>query len=735
MAREVPGDDPLSLTDFEAIVRDCDRFEAAWREGRSPCVEEFLAGSPTHRRGALLRELVALEVELRRAGGDRPAWPENRGRFPEHSHLIESIVVDPRTRTSGAGNMLPGAVPSLPIPRLCVNDRYEIMESVGRGGMGIVYRAYDRRRREFVALKTLRTFDPTLLYRLKQEFRSLAQVCHPNLVSLFELASDGQTWFISMEFIDGTDLISYTNGGHTRAAAAGETARSRPLIGPSAPCEVGGARAKPLQPEAVMGQQAGLAGASEAGVRGAQHDRLRGAMAQLARGVSALHAAGVLHRDIKPSNVLVARDGRVVLLDFGLARGTEGTGSHHSSEPQAVGTAAYMAPEQAAGGVVSPASDWYSVGVMLYEALTGRLPFSGGLLEILLEKQRSDPPPPTSLVADLPEDLAALSLDLLRRDPEARPPGLEVARRLGGRAAEDVSNAPERPATGPGVPLIGRAEYLTALDAAFIAARRGSTAVLLLHGRSGIGKSALMRHFLDGLRTRGGSVILAGRCYEQEAVPYKALDLCVDSLSRYLRQLPLPEARALLPRDVLPLSQIFPVLLRSEAVATAPRRPFAIPDPRELRRRAFAALRELLARIGDRSPLVLAVDDLQWGDLDSARALADLLRAPDAPPLLFLGCYRAEDAAASPFLRALPEWRAQLGESGGWWDLAVEGLPPAEARDYARSLLDLEGCAAERADDIARESGGSRSCPRQLAIAVYSRFTVENLNHSASDQT
>ena len=216
-----------------------------------------------------------------------------------------------------------------------------------------------------------------------------------------------------------------------------------------------------------------------------------------------------------------------------------------------------------------------------------------------------------------------------------------------------------------------------------------------------------MKHFLDGLHARGGPVILAGRCYEQESVPYKALDMVVDSLSRFLRRLPVHEARALLPRDVLLLTQVFPVLRQAEAVATAPRRIFEVPDPHELRRRAFAAFRELLARIGDQQPLVLAIDDLQWGDIDSATVLADLLRAPDPPPLLFLGCYRDEDVESSPFLRALPEWRKQLGKSGDWRELAVGSLTPAEARDLAQTLLELEGRGAGQADVIARESGGS----------------------------
>jgi hypothetical protein len=366
-----------------------------------------------------------------------------------------------------------------------------------------------------------------------------------------------------------------------------------------------------------------------------------------------------------------------------------------------------MAPEQAACQPVSPASDWYAFGSMLYEALTDQPPFHGAPFEVLRKKQDLDPPGPASLVQGIPDDLCALCGDLLRRDPRQRPTGDEVLRRL---SAEPAASTPA-PATGipatTEVPLIGRAGHLQALEAALDACRQGRAVRLYVHGSSGVGKTALVQCFLDALKESGEAVVLAGRCYEQESVPYKGLDSLVDSLSRYLEALPLLEAQALLPRDIGALARVFPVLRRLEAVVSAPGRGGAVSDPQEIRRRGLTALRELLGRLAERRPLVLFIDDLQWGDLDSAALLLDLLQPPDAPPLLFLGCYRSEDAAGNPCLHALLEAR-EPGESVEWGELAVEPLTPPQRRELALALLACRDPVAQaRADTIARESGGN----------------------------
>jgi serine/threonine protein kinase len=648
-----------------------------------------------------LSDLIMRWDESRRRGqtisletlcSDCPDLQEELGR------RIEALSVRAMEPMSGASESRPSgpASPATDGSGLVIAG-YEILGELGHGGMGVVYRAYDQTRQRLVAIKTVQHHGPSALYRFKQEFRTLSDVTHPNLVSLYELVLDGRTWFFTMELIDGVNFLAYVRPGAGWPGA-------RPASTLPATSEPTGRR-KPIQETLPEVTQPAL-----------QWDRLRCALRQLAEGVSALHEAGNLHRDIKPTNVLVERGGRVVLLDFGLAAHLEPTGLHQSTEPSVLGTIAYMAPEQAAGQPVSPASDWYSVGVMLYEALTGRLPFLGS--DALQEKQQTEPSAPRELAPGIPDDLNALCVELLRRDPGARPTGPEVLRRLGIPPEELRQRSPTRPPPGQRVPLIGRERCLRSLADAFSAMIQGQAVVFFVHGGSGVGKSALVQHFLDDLIARDAAVVLSGRCYERESVPYKALDSLIDALCGYLGHLPCHEAEALLPRDVLSLARVFPVLQRVGVVTAAPHRVSGVPDPQELRRRAFAALRELLGRLSERRPLVLAIDDLQWGDVDSAALLADLLRPPDTPMLLLLGCYRSEDWAASPFLRAL--LAAEAAHSAlDRRELAVEPLTPPAVEELALELLGRDDPAAKAgAEAIAREAGGSPFFVQELVHYV-----------------
>jgi tetratricopeptide (TPR) repeat protein len=576
--------------------------------------------------------------------------------------------------------------------------------------MGIVYRAVDHRRGETVALKTMKRVDPLSIFRFKQEFRTLADLSHPNLISLYELVYVRGQWFFTMELLKGSDFIAYLRRERELAEAptvdSGMATNSYQLAGDPLP-------------------------------KGPTHwtiFRLRQALPQLVGGVRALHNAGKLHRDIKPSNVMVTEAGRVVLMDFGLVTDVGPMALRLEPDRAVVGTIGYLSPEQAAGLSATVASDWYSVGVMIYQALTGRLPFGGSASAVLRRKQVEDPSPPSVLCPGIPDDLNDLCLALMAREPAERPDGQAILGRLG----QDLTGSSPGLATMATrtVRLIGRESHREAFEAAYRALLGGNPLMLLIKGRSGSGKSTLLQSILDGLEERGEAVVLSGRCYERESVPYKALDNLIDALTRYLIRLPEDVLETLLPRDLRPLTRIFPVLLQVREIAEAAKLGRASPpDRQELRRRAFAALRELFHRLGDRSPLVLAIDDLQWGDADSAALLVEVLSPPDAPILLLLGTYRLEDELNSPFLQDLLSDEAKRRTSERR-TLTTGPLTPVEARELAMALLDRDDTDAQgQAQTIAEESEGNPFFVLELAHAVLSGCVLNDRSGSSGRST
>ncbi|MFT3770141.1 MAG: protein kinase [Minicystis sp.] len=622
-----------------------------------------------------------------------------------------------------------------PFPR---SVRFTFRKRLGEGGFGVVYEADDRERGTRVALKTLHHLDATALYAFKREFRALSDVHHPNLISLHELISEGDQWFFTMDLVEGTNFLRYVRDHSVLVLAStvpdGSTGWQESGVAVDAAQRI---RDESIAGTAVRDTVPRLVEPDEDAVERVAVDpdrwpRLRSALRQLAEGLCALHAAGKLHRDLKPSNVLVTQMGKVVILDFGIAMDVSADPAHPTFGHMA-GTPAYMSPQQASGEAASTADDWYSVGVMLYEALTGRLPFTGEPLQVLVRKQREDPPPPNAVAATIPADLDDLCMGLLRRNRGERLSGADVLKRLaahdGGAAAAGPLAAPEpsipsRAQDQDNVPFIGRQKHLAALRTAFDQAKGGRATTVHVRGVSGMGKSALVRHFLHQIESRNEAVILQGRCYERESVPYKAVDNLIDSLSRYLSRLPETRAMELLPRDVQALLRLFPVLGRVRAVAAAPSRGSLPPDAQEMRRRGFAALRELLGRMADRQPVIVHIDDLQWGDADSALLLGDLLREPDPPALLLLLGYRSEDADRSDMLQRLPASVAVSTHaatdgpgSDAVRDLVVGPLDEDEARALVLNVLGGTE-TTEQVDAIVREAAGSPFFVQQLARAV-----------------
>jgi len=260
-------------------------------------------------------------------------------------------------------------------------ERFILRRRLGAGGMGVVYEAHDREMDKVVALKTLTRAEAAHIYRFKREFRTLADVSHPNLASLYELMSDGRHWFFTMELVNGVTFIQYVrpeSNDELNDAADNTLLGPRPRPAANADTE---AETVDFDSSRLIYKSGEMPPLDEAPLLDSfyklDEERLRSALRQLAEGVNRLHEVGKLHRDIKPSNVLVTEDGRVVILDFGLVEDIQ----PELHETLLAGTPDYMSPEQGAQMAISKASDWYSVGVILYQALTERLPFKGRLAE------------------------------------------------------------------------------------------------------------------------------------------------------------------------------------------------------------------------------------------------------------------------------------------------------------------------------------------------------------------
>lgn len=519
-----------------------------------------------------------------------------------------------------------------------LHPRFALEQKLGEGGFGVVYAAFDEERHERVALKLLRRMSASSLQRFKREFRALQQLTHPNLPLLYELFCSDEQWFFTMELIAGTTLSSYVTGEHT-------TEEIRP--------------SPPTATLSSAGEVLALARASTTPHAKPTYDerRLRHALDQLVDVVAFIHRRGFVHGDIKPSNVIVGNDERVYLLDFGLV------GHHAELRHEFAGTTAYAAPELRSGGTIDRGHDAYSLGSMFFELLTGRLPFSGGGLQALIDKSVQPAPPVTSVVPDAPSDLAERIDGWLARRPEARAP-----------IEHDANPRPSAPARR----FVGRSAELARLHAALQrAASRRRLEVVSIEGKSGFGKSALIEAFLA--EAAADALVLSSRASPKEHLPFNALDGLLDELG-----------------------------------------PLGVPSHAP-RVEVAAALKEAIRAQSGGRPIVLWLDDVHWADADSVAVVEELVQPPrlrscllllsrrphemgyTAMPLpcpveqLTLGPLDARDATRLARLHGLGhEHVSAVVERAAGMPLFLEALCSSDARDYA----DAPSLIADRAQRL-----------------------------------
>ncbi|MFN7974212.1 MAG: tetratricopeptide repeat protein [Acidobacteriota bacterium] len=569
---------------------------------------------------------------------------------------------------------------------------YRIDAVLGKGGMGVVYRAVHRASGEIVALKTVIGAAPGTIGGLRREIRALARMRHPGIVRIIdEGIADDVPWY-AMELVRGRSLRAWL-GAHAPPPRSDEAASdamglTRTLTGdrdwwtlsPGQPLQS-------TQPISIARAPAAV-------------ETLREILT-LAHGICSpiayLHGEGIVHKDLKPENVLVRESGIPVIVDFGLtARSGAGSRDVLEAAGEIAGTLPYMAPEQARGEIVDARADLYAFGCILYELCSGCPPFVAKTPGDLLRMHAEEHPVPLSRRIDgIPPQLDDLISRLLAKNPRDRIGYADVAAAaledLGARPCAPAQGAPPRPYLYR-APFAGRRATLTRFDGWIrdAASGTGGPAVMLLRGESGSGKTRLLTELSMRAAWRGFTVVaadcspsdrplaafrsgleeIADRCRETDGTePGRALRIAAQPLSRYEPAIaaggaPRSEGLGLLP-DVA-RARVFRALARTFALYAAPRRPLVM------------------------------IDDLQWADELTIGFLAHVTREPSG--LLAVGSFRSED---------VPSALAALRGDPRVSETSLPRLGGADVAAIARDMLAADRVPAAFVRFLATKSEGN----------------------------
>ncbi len=355
----------------------CDAFEQAWRAGSCPRIEKHLEQVEENLRAALLEELIAQEVDLRRAAGDEVTFQEYLDRFPTQRKAVERGYALASEHTSELQVTLASGPPGdaseayVAGARVSYFGDYELLNEVARGGMGIVYKARQVSLNRIVALKMIlagQLAGEEDVRRFRAEAEAAANLDHPGIVPIHEIGEYNGQHYFSMGYVDGESLA--------------QRIRERPLP-PREAAEI---------------------------------------VRKVAQAIAYAHEQGVIHRDLKPGNVLIDKLGEPKVTDFGLAKRIEG-GGDLTATGQILGTPSYMPPEQASGkhDQLTQLADVYSLGAMLYALVTGRPPFQAdNALDTLLQVLEEPPVSPRQLNSTVPHDLETICMKCLEKEPHRR---------------------------------------------------------------------------------------------------------------------------------------------------------------------------------------------------------------------------------------------------------------------------------------------------------------------------
>ena len=601
--------------------------------------------------------------------------------------------------------------------------RYEPIRLLGQGGMGAVYEVEDTVTGGRLALKVMLAPDARRLLRFKQEFRIMADFHHRNLVRLFDLGYEDDRWYFTMELVDGQSILEAL----ILDTEVDQEIASAPTTLTPDELEEGLFAAQMTEEAGTVGD--GATGAGDAAPRvvlaakrsspACHLDGFVAVMGQVLDALEFLHSHGVVHRDLKPGNILVDIQGVVRVLDFGLASRIDRQQAI-SKDGAVVGTLAYMSPEQCLGQEAGPASDLYALGCMMFELLTGRLPFGGTMARAIQARLTGPAPRVQDRVADVPTEIAEICHALLARAPAERPSIAQVRTALGiasaGQAGQAGQGSGGETTLSPMQPFVGRRSEMDTMNELAARVEAGKLQLALVSGSSGIGKSALAAMVARRARNRG-FMCFEGRCYERERVPFVAFDRAVDAMILTLARWPRGDLDPI--RDRLgDLGRIFPAFglldrrphkQQSRAGAeTGPAR--EDPDPRELSQRAFDAFCHLLEHLQRRAPVLLVLDDLQWVNEESI-ALLEAMLGNVSGRIFILALFRPEGIGDD---HPLSQLLVQVAGRGDTVRIDLEPLGPDEAVELVDAVAGIR-LDSGTATALAEQAEGNPFLTLQMA--------------------
>jgi serine/threonine protein kinase/tetratricopeptide (TPR) repeat protein len=625
---------------------------------------------------------------------------------------------------------------------------YRVLGQLGRGGMGVVFRAVHVETHALVALKTVRQPRPTLLAGIRREIHALSRIDHPSIVRVVGSGlSDGVPWY-AMELLEGQTLADLQVARWNRTSDGGGTGPRRARG--ARPVDVldlddgrGPAFDRDLdEPDAREARAAPEARASDEAPerRSLGSGELRATLLLIRRlctPLAFLHGEGIVHRDLKPANVFVRPDGTPVLVDFGIVSEFARDVGREVLEVGGVvqGTSSYMAPEQIRGEVVDARADLYALGVMLFECLVGHPPFNGeGGASVYLQHISTAPPSPSSFVSGIPAALEELVMRLLAKRPRDRIGYADdVAAALDalldataeGHVTTHVPRPPKPYLYRPG--LSGRGAVLARAVSALDRARTGEGALVLVGGESGVGKTRLAVE-LATAAARQGMATLVGECLQplelgredrvEVAAALHAFRPVMLAVADRCRELGLGETEALLGPRGRVLAPFEPTLAALPGQSSHPE-----PPPlggEESRARAVRAVTATLVELARREPLLLVIDDVQWAD-EASIAVLDALVSTGAlreAPFFVVATYRSDESAAS--IRAIDALAARAADpASGVFDLRLDRLDTRAVRSMVADMLALPSPPDTLVQFLAAQSEGN-----PFFVAEYLRAAV-----------